>query len=286
MSTVKFNNPLTLEVGAGITASLNGEQLDTIQMDGSDTSNLVLSIGQDVAIDADTTFNAVSGFPSMSIGGPGGIVIGDHLISGSGAITGSLEVSQNFSAENILVKTGVIAENFSFGEESSSRIEESGSTKFGNDLGDVQNFTGSVIPTEIHLVSQSISTSLTEVSNDAGLTGNSQTAVVTEFAAAKFYAGMDETPPYVRKNFVHKGVVNSSTETHFTAVTASAPFGFDPPSIKDFFVFQNGMNMEPDALTIAQSGSVFVLTVDKSFSAQGYGFDGDDEVVAMGKFNS
>ena len=44
--------------------------------------------------------------------------------------------------------------------------------------------------------------------------------------------------------------------------------------------------MEPDALTIAQSGSVFVLTVDKSFSAQGYGFDGDDEIVAMGKFNS
>ena len=108
MSTVKFNNPLTLEIGAGITASLNGEQLDTIQMDGSDTSNLVLSIGQEVSTDADTTFNAVSGFPSMSIGG--GIVIGDHLISGSGGITGSLEVSQNFSAQNILVKTGVIAE--------------------------------------------------------------------------------------------------------------------------------------------------------------------------------
>ena len=283
MSTVKFNNPLTLEIGAGITASLNGEQLDTIQMDGSDTSNLVLSIGQEVSTDADTTFNAVSGFPSMSIGG--GIVIGDHLISGSGGITGSLEVSQNFSAQNILVKTGVIAENFSFGEESSSRIEESGSTKFGNDLGDVQNFTGSVKPNSIQFLNNTTS-SLTEVSNDAGLTSNSQTAVVTEFAARKFYDGMDETPPFVRKNFVHKGTVINSTETHFNATTASAPFGFEPPSIKDFFVFQNGLNMEPDALTITQSGSVFVLSVDKSFSAQGYGFDGDDEVVAMGKFNS
>ena len=285
MSTVQFNNPLTIEVETGVTASLNGEQLDVIEMDGSDNTNLVFSIGQDVSTDADTTFGEVSGFPSMSIGGPGGIVIGDHLISGSGKIEGDLKVRDNFSSQNMLVKTGVIAENFSFGEESSSRIEESGSTKFGNDLGDVQNFTGSVKPNSIHFLNNTTS-SLTEVSNDAGLTGNSQTAVVTEFAAAKFYAGMDETPPYVRKNFVHKGTVNSSTETHFNAVTASAPEGYDVPSIKDFFVFQNGLNMEPDALTITQSGSVMILSVDDSFGAQGYGFDNDDEIVAMGKFNS
>ena len=134
-------------------------------------------------------------------------------------------------------KTDIIAENFSFGEESSSRIEESGSTKFGNDLGDVQNFTGSVKPNSIQFLNNTTS-SLTEVSNDAGLTSNSQTAVVTEFAARKFYDGMDETPPFVRKNFVHKGTVINSTETHFSAITASAPFGFEPPSIKDFFVFQ------------------------------------------------
>ena len=285
MSTVKFNNPLTLEIGAGITASLNQVQLDTVQMDGSDSTNLVLSIGQEVSTDADTTFNAVSGFPSMSIGGPGGIVIGDHLLSGSGEIGGDLNIRDNCSAQNMLVKTNLIAENFSFGEESSSRIEESGSTKFGNDLGDVQNFTGSVKLNSIHFVNNTTS-SFTQISNDAGLTDNSQTAVVTEFAAAKFYAGIDETPPFVRKNFVHKGTVINSTETHFNAITASAPFGFEPPSIKDFFVFQNGLNMEPDALTIIQSGSVFVLSVDKSFSAQGYGFDFDDEIVAMGKFNS
>ena len=285
MSTVKFNNPLTLEVGVGITASLNDVQLDTIEMDGSDNTNLVLSIGQDVSTDADTTFGEVSGFPSMSIGGPGGIVIGDHLLSGSGDIGGDLNIRDNCSAQNLLVKTNLIAENLNIGEESSSRIEESGSTKFGNDLADIQSFTGSVKPNSIHFLNNTTS-SLTEVSNDAGLTGNSQTAVVTEFAAAKFYAGMDETPPYVRKNFVHKGTVNSSTETHFNAVTASAPEGFDAPSIKDFFVFQNGMNMEPDALTIVQSGSVFVLSVDKSFESQGYGFDPDDEIVAMGKFNS
>ena len=283
MSTVKFNNPLTLEIGAGITASLNEEQLNTIEMDGSDNTNLVLSIGQDVATDADTTFNAVSGFPSMSIGG--GITIGDHLISGSGAVTGSMSVRDNFTAQNLLVKGVVIAENLNIGEESSSRIEESGSTKFGNDLADIQSFTGSVKPNSIHFLNNTTS-SLTEVSNDAGLTGNSQTAVVTEFAAKKFYDGMDETPPYVRKNFVHKGTVINSTETHFNAITASAPFGFDPPSIKDFFVFQNGMNMEPDALTISQNGSTMVLSVNTSSAAQGYGFDSDDEIVAMGKFNS
>ena len=285
MSTVKFNNPLTLEIGAGITASLNQVQLDTVQMDGSDSTNLVLSIGQEVSTDADTTFNAVSGFPSMSIGGPGGIVIGDHLLSGSGEIGGDLNIRDNCSAQNILVKTNLIAENFFFGEDSSSRIEESGSTKFGNDLGDVQNFTGSVKPNSIHF-ENSTTSSFIQISNDAGLTDNSQTAVVTEFAAKKFYDGMDETPPFVRKNFVHKGTVINSTETHFNAITASAPFGFDPPSIKDFFVFQNGLNMEPDALTITQSGSIMVLSVDSSFNAQGYGFDFDDEIVAMGKFNS
>ena len=283
MSLVKFNNPLTLEIGAGITASLNQEQLDTIEMNGSDNTNLVLSIGQEVSTDSDTTFNAVSGFPSMSIGG--GIVIGDHLISGSGAITGSLEVSQNFSAQNIFIKKDIIAENFSFGEESSSRIEESGSTKFGNDSDDIQNFTGSVKLNSISFLNNTTS-SFIEISNDAGLTGNSQTAVVTEFAAKNFYDALEETPQFLRKNFVHKGVINSSTETHFNAVTASAPFGFDPPSIKDFFVFQNGLNMEPDSLTITQSGSVMILSVDKSSSAQGYGFDSDDEIVAIGKFNS
>ena len=283
MSTVQFNNPLTLEFEAGVSASLNGEPVESVEMIGSDTSNLVLSIGQEVSTDADTTFNAVSGFPSMSIGG--GIVIGDHLISGSGAITGSLEVSQNFSAQNIFVKTDIIAENFSFGEESSSRIEESGSTKFGNDSEDIQNFTGSVKLNSISFLNDTTS-SFTEISNDAGLTGNSQTAVVTEFAAKNFYDALEETPQFLRKNFVHKGVINSSTETHFNAFTASAPFGFDPPSIKDFFVFQNGLNMEPDSLTITQSGSIMILSVDKSSSAQGYGFDSDDEIVAIGKFNS
>ena len=44
--------------------------------------------------------------------------------------------------------------------------------------------------------------------------------------------------------------------------------------------------MEPDALTITQNGSTMVLSVNTSSAAQGYGFDGDDEIVAMGKFNS
>lgn len=284
MSTVKFKNPLTIEVGAGVTASLNGVQQDIVEMDGSDNTNLVFNIGQDVATDADTTFNAVTGFPSMSIGG--GIVIGDHLISGSGAVTGSLSVRDNCETENLFVKGTVISEDMIFGNATSSMIKESGSTKFGDDQTDVQSFTGSIKTQKIEFVSNQVSSSFISISNDAGLTDNSRTAVVTEFAAAKFYAGLDETPAFVRKNFVHKGVVNSSTQTHFSAVTASAPEGFDQPSIKDFFVFQNGLNMEPDALTITQSGSTMILSVNTSSAAQGYGFDFDDEIVAMGKFNS
>ena len=89
---------------------------------------------------------------------------------------------------------------------------------------------------EINFLINGLASSFSEISNDAGLTGNSKTAVVTEFAAKNFYDSLIETPPFIRKNFVHKGTVVSGTETHFNAFTASVPFGFDPPSIKDFFV--------------------------------------------------
>ena len=42
--------------------------------------------------------------------------------------------------------------------------------------------------------------------------------------------------------------------------------------------------MEHDALTIEQSGSVFLLQVDTS--GIGYELESDDEILAVGKFNS
>jgi hypothetical protein len=42
--------------------------------------------------------------------------------------------------------------------------------------------------------------------------------------------------------------------------------------------------MEHDALTIQQTGSTFILIVDNS--SIGYDLESDDEILAIGKFNS
>ena len=44
------------------------------------------------------------------------------------------------------------------------------------------------------------------------------------------------------------------------------------------------MIMEPDAVTIEQSGSTFLTHINAS--SLGYNLGSDDEVVAWGKFNS
>ena len=44
------------------------------------------------------------------------------------------------------------------------------------------------------------------------------------------------------------------------------------------------MIMEPDALTIEQSGSTFLTHINST--SLGYNLTSDDEVVAWGKFNS
>ena len=52
----------------------------------------------------------------------------------------------------------------------------------------------------------------------------------------------------------------------------------------DFIFFINGQYMEHDALTVQQSGSYFYLKVNSD--SIGYDLESDDEVLAIGKFNS
>ena len=91
---------------------------------------------------------------------------------------------------------------------------------------------------------------------------------------------------YLRKQYVHK--VNSitipSTASFNSAVTASAPAGFEATNENDFIFFINGQYMEHDSLTIQQVGSTFKLLVDTG--SIGYDLDGDDEILAWGKFNA
>ena len=67
-------------------------------------------------------------------------------------------------------------------------------------------------------------------------------------------------------------------------MTASAPTDLTATSENDFIFFINGQYMEHDAIQIQQNGSTLLLKVDNS--AIGYDLEADDEILAVGKFNS
>ena len=55
-------------------------------------------------------------------------------------------------------------------------------------------------------------------------------------------------------------------------------------SENDFIFFNNGQYMEHDAIQIQQESSTFRLIVDND--SIGYDLESDDEILAIGKFNS
>ena len=132
-------------------------------------------------------------------------------------------------------------------------------------------------------------TNITEISNDTSLTDASSTALVTE-NAVKTYVGNAKSDvggfsSYIRKQYVKisSALVGSNTAS-FTAVTASAPVGMTSTTEHDFLFFINGQYMEHDAVEIQQASSTFYLKVDTD--SIGYELEGDDEILAWGKFNS
>jgi len=83
---------------------------------------------------------------------------------------------------------------------------------------------------------------------------------------------------------VKKSNAITAQTASFTAITASAPTGFDSTNEQDFIFFINGQYMEHDALEIQQVGTTFRLKVDTD--SIGYDLESDDEIIAQGKFNS
>ena len=128
------------------------------------------------------------------------------------------------------------------------------------------------------------------MSNDGALTDASQNALVTEFAvktyANQVTASVAVEQEYLRKNFFKSTTSISVPSTaSFNAVTASAPETLIDTNENDFVFFINGQYMEHDALTIEQANaSTFLLKVDND--SIGYDLETDDEIVALGKFNS
>ena len=270
------SNNLTLTSGTGVALTPNN-----VAFNGGSNLTTIFSIGQSVATTDDVTFNTVSS-SAVSIGSmtfSGNAITATNLgISGSITNTGNLTVNGNAT-----ILGTVTAQEIKTEFVSASIIFSSGSTKFGDDTADTHNFTGS-LKTNGSLVLNNYS--VNEISNDTSLTDGSSTAIITENAAKTYVDSQtDNQQAYLRKQFVKTtNSITAPSTASFNAVTASAPTDLTATSENDFIFFINGQYMEHDALQIQQAGSNLLLKVDNS--AIGYNLETDDEILAVGKFNS
>ena len=273
---VTTTNTLTLTSGTGVTLTPNN-----IAFDGSSTLSTIFSIGQSVATDADVVFNTVSA-SSVTIGD---IVINDGTITttnlnlqGSVTNTGDLTVNGNAVILGTLTAQEIKTEFVS-----ASILFDSGSTKFGDDTLDTHNFTGSLQTSgSFNLNDYSVN----EISNDTSLTDGSSTALVTENAAKTFIDNQTDTQQtFLRKQFIKSSTsITAPSTASFTAVTASAPSNLTSVSKNDFVFFINGQYMEHDAIEIQQNSTTLLLKVNND--SIGYDLETDDEILAIGKFDS
>ena len=276
--SISITNPFTLEQGTGITLSNNGSSFD-----GSTPLSQTISIGQDVSTDADVQFNTLTA-NELNIG-TGTTKFTDGGISGSVALTGSFVTSQSATIIGDLTVTGSLTSDLFVQQITTRSVDFStGSNEFGDTLDDNHEFTGSVDISGSFVLN---GYSVNEISNDSTFNDQSSTALVTEEAIANFNVATlttDETT-YLRKQFfkTSSGIISTNTAS-FTATTASAPSGVTATSINDFVFFVNGQYMEHDALAIRQTGSAFHLEVNTT--SIGYELESDDEILAIGKFNS
>ena len=267
--------PLVLNAGTGVSLSRDG-----IEFNGSSRLEQTISIGQDVATTANVTFNQVSASSLIldSTTYDGGNITGDINFTGSLTTTGDMTVNGDATIGGI-----VTAQEFHTEFISGSIIYASGSTQFGDTLDDTHIFTGSLqITGSVSLNNYTVD----EISNDTSLTDGSETALITEHAVKNYTTTtVDAEQEYLRKNFVKTtNSISAPASASFTAVTASAPATLTSTTENDFIFFINGQYMEHDALEIQQVGSVFVLKVDND--SIGYNLESDDEILAIGKFNS
>ena len=277
--SISITNPFTLEQGTGVTLSNNGSSFD-----GSTPLSQTISIGQDVSTDADVQFNTLTA-NELNIG-TGTTKFTDGGISGSVALTGSFITSQSATILGDLTVTGSLTSEMFITQVTTRSVDFStGSNEFGDTLDDKHEFTGSVdITGSFSLNGYSVN----EISNDSTFVDQSATALVTENAIANFNVSTlttDETT-YLRKQFfkTSSDVISTNTAS-FTATTASAPSGVTATTLNDFVFFINGQYMEHDALSIRQkSTGSFHLQVNTT--SIGYSLESDDEILAIGKFNT
>jgi hypothetical protein len=281
----KLNKPITLKEGTGVTLTNNGIT-GTHIIDGTNTSNVQVSIGQSVSTSSNVQFdNVVLSSNSLTVGtGSDTLVFSDGKLVGDVTFQQEVKTTEDLTTIGNLVYTdSVTATTIITGSSQVTQSVATGSNIFGSTSSDNQFFTGSLdITGSIKLNN---SNTITEISNDINATDQSQTAFVTEYAAYQFLTGQSTEGLYLRKSFVHTGsFVNSSTSS-FNAITASAPQTLTGTTENDFMFFINGMLVENDALTIEQKTSTN-LELRLDTSSLGYELSAQDEIIGFGKFNN
>ena len=272
---VVVSNPLIFTGGTGVTLSNDG-----VEFNGSTSITQNVSIAQDVATTANVTFAQVSA-SSLVIGDT---TFNDNSITGSISLAGSLTTTGDTTIQGDATINGTLTVRELKTEfVSASIVFESGSTIFGDTADDTHQFSGSVLTSgSLRLNNYTVH----EISNDTSLSDGSSTALVTENAAKTYIDNQtDDQQAYLRKQFVKTSTsITAPGTASFTAVTASAPSDMTATSENDFIFFINGQYMEHDAIQIQQESTTFRLIVDND--SIGYDLEGDDEILAIGKFNS
>ena len=277
--SIGITNGLVFEQGTGVTVSANGQSFD-----GSSPLTQTFSIGQDVGTSADVEFDTLT-TNTLNLGSST-TTLSDGSISGSVSITGSAQITGSLTVQGNLIVTGSITSSVLLEQVTTRSIDYStGSNAFGDDMNDNHRFTGSLEVTGSFKLN---GYEVNEISNDSDFTDGSTTALVTERALKQFNPSSTTTDEtlYLRKQFFKSSAgISGSNTASFAALTASAPSGMTATGENDFVFFINGQYMEHDALTIQQKNSTeFLLKVNTS--SIGYSLESDDEILAIGKFNS
>jgi len=277
--SIGITNGIVFEQGTGVTVSANGQSFD-----GSSPLTQTFSIGQDVGTSADVEFDTLT-TNTLNLGSST-TTLTDGSISGSVSITGSAQLTGSLTVQGNLIVTGSITSSVLLEQVTTRSIDYStGSNAFGNDMNDNHRFTGSLEVTGSFKLN---GYEVNEISNDEDFTDGSTTALVTERALKQFNPSSTTTDEtlYLRKQFFKSSAgISGSNTASFAALTASAPSGMTATGEDDFVFFINGPYMEHDALTIQQKNSTeFLLKVNTT--SIGYSLESDDEILAIGKFNS
>ena len=285
----QYKNPLILELGNGVSGSVNGESFTSSsrEIQGNIDETVTLNIGQAVETTSNVTFNNLSSSAEVKIG-DNSLLLGDGFISSSNSVvahTGSVVITANVTAPSMTLNGKLTAPDFEVSVTGSTTLFDSGSSRFGDSLDDTHVVSGS---TGLSGSFGLNGTSVSEISNDITLAGTNASGLTTENAVKEYLnTTLDSSTrlAYVRKSFVHTGSFTNSETSSFNAITASAPSGVTSTTEQDFMFFINGMLIENDALTINQKTSTN-LELRLDTSGLGYELESDDEVIGFGKFNS